>query len=156
MSPGEARLLLAEQVGCEMCPCLQHSSSQATLRAMYLVCPGRAGQPAVLSPKGQPKSTCWQRPPQVRRMLWCLLANRIANLTSHGHSESSARQSQEPFWIMEPLNCFLWVFCQTPVGCTVFSVDMGADCAHSPIQPKSPAWRQKWGKGWRKGKNPEG
>lgn len=39
---------LAEGVGCEMSPCLQHSSSQSTVRAI-LVCPGRAGWPAVLS-----------------------------------------------------------------------------------------------------------
>lgn len=41
--------VLAEGVGCEMSPCLQHNSSQATVRAMHLVCPGRAGWPAVLS-----------------------------------------------------------------------------------------------------------
>lgn len=43
---------------------------------------------------------------------------RIANVTSHGHSETlHDKQSQEPSWIMEPLNCFSSELCQTPVEC---------------------------------------
>lgn len=69
------------------------------------------------SPKGQAKSTCWQRPPQVRKGAMMSPGKwRIANVTSHGHSESSAWQSQEPSWIMEPLNSFFSELCQTLVG----------------------------------------
>lgn len=49
------------------------------------------------------------------------------------------KQSQEPSWIMEPLNCFSSELCQDSGGVPFQSLDAGADCAHSPIQPKSPA-----------------